>query len=76
MSKLKRSYADRIGAPVSSLRFLFDGRRINDEDSPKSVRAHAAHTRARCSWKWKTTTSSKCTRSKLAATTSDADSVT
>jgi small ubiquitin-related modifier len=39
MSKLKRSYADRIGAPVSSLRFLFDGRRINDEDSPKSVSA-------------------------------------
>jgi len=37
MSKLKRSYADRIGAPVSSLRFLFDGRRINDEDSPKSL---------------------------------------
>jgi small ubiquitin-related modifier len=41
MSKLKRSYADRIGAPVSSLRFLFDGRRINDEDSPKSVSARA-----------------------------------
>jgi len=38
MSKLKRSYADRIGAPVTSLRFLFDGRRINDDDSPKSVR--------------------------------------
>ena len=38
MAKLKRSYADRIGAPVTSLRFLFDGRRINDEDSPKSVR--------------------------------------
>jgi small ubiquitin-related modifier len=37
MAKLKRSYADRIGAPVTSLRFLFDGRRVNDDDSPKSV---------------------------------------
>jgi small ubiquitin-related modifier len=37
MAKLKRSYADRIGAPVTSLRFLFDGRRVNDDDSPKTV---------------------------------------
>jgi len=37
MAKLKRSYADRIGAPVTSLRFLFDGRRVNDDDSPKSL---------------------------------------
>lgn len=37
MSKLKKSYSDRIGSQVSSLRFLFDGRRINDEDTPKSV---------------------------------------
>jgi len=37
MAKLKRSYADRIGAAPNSLRFLFDGRRINDDDTPKSM---------------------------------------
>ena len=37
MSKLKNSYSERIGAPVSSLRFLFDGRRINDDDTPNKV---------------------------------------
>ncbi|KAK0394495.1 hypothetical protein QR680_000771 [Steinernema hermaphroditum] len=35
MGKLKKSYADRTGVNVNSLRFLFDGRRINDEDTPK-----------------------------------------
>ena len=37
MRKLKNSYSERIGAPVSSLRFLFDGRRINDDDTPNKV---------------------------------------
>ena len=37
MGKLKKSYADRTGVAVASLRFLFDGRRINDEDTPKSL---------------------------------------
>jgi small ubiquitin-related modifier len=35
MGKLKKSYSERQGVPVSSLRFLFDGRRINDDDTPK-----------------------------------------
>ncbi|VDO96090.1 unnamed protein product [Soboliphyme baturini] len=35
MGKLKRSYADRIGVPVTTLRFLFDGKRINDDETPK-----------------------------------------
>ena len=35
MAKLKKSYAERVGAQVTNLRFLFDGRRINDDDSPK-----------------------------------------
>lgn len=35
MSKLKKSYSDRVGVPMSSLRFLFDGKRINDADTPK-----------------------------------------
>ncbi|KAI1730711.1 ubiquitin-2 like rad60 SUMO-like domain-containing protein [Ditylenchus destructor] len=53
MGKLKKSYAERTGVSVNSLRFLFgnvlnfqilfvkcvifDGRRINDEDTPKSL---------------------------------------
>jgi small ubiquitin-related modifier len=37
MMKLKKSYADRTGVSIASLRFLFDGRRINDEDTPKSL---------------------------------------
>ncbi|CAI4222512.1 unnamed protein product [Auanema sp. JU1783] len=37
MGKLKKSYADRTGVNVSSLRFLFDGRRINDTDTPKTL---------------------------------------
>uniref|UniRef100_A0A915ELX0 Ubiquitin-like domain-containing protein n=1 Tax=Ditylenchus dipsaci TaxID=166011 RepID=A0A915ELX0_9BILA len=37
MGKLKKSYAERTGVSVSALRFLFDGRRINDDDTPKSL---------------------------------------
>ncbi len=37
MGKLKKSYSDRHGVPVNSLRFLFDGRRINDEETPKQL---------------------------------------
>uniref|UniRef100_A0A914VZZ8 Small ubiquitin-related modifier n=1 Tax=Plectus sambesii TaxID=2011161 RepID=A0A914VZZ8_9BILA len=37
MGKLKKSYAERTGVAVSTLRFLFDGRRINDDDTPKSL---------------------------------------
>ncbi|XP_073970803.1 small ubiquitin-related modifier-like [Rhodnius prolixus] len=37
MGKLKKSYSDRVGVPVSSLRFLFDGRRINDDETPKQL---------------------------------------
>ena len=37
LGKLKKSYSDRQGVSVSALRFLFDGRRINDEDTPKSL---------------------------------------
>src|SRR5256885_16380273 len=35
MAKLKKSYSERIGVAVTSLRFLFDGKRINDTDTPK-----------------------------------------
>ncbi|GMR55373.1 hypothetical protein PMAYCL1PPCAC_25568, partial [Pristionchus mayeri] len=37
MGKLKRSYAERIGVPVTSIRFLFDGRRINNDDTAMSL---------------------------------------
>ena len=37
MSKLKKCYAERVGVPVSSLRFLFDGQRINDDETPKAL---------------------------------------
>ncbi|KAI5752411.1 hypothetical protein M8J77_016747 [Diaphorina citri] len=37
MGKLKKSYSERVGLNVSTLRFLFDGRRISDEDTPKSL---------------------------------------
>ena len=38
MGKLKKSYSKRVGAPITSLRFLFDGKRINDEETPKSLK--------------------------------------
>ena len=37
MGKLKSSYSSRVGVPVSQLRFLFDGRRINDDESPRTL---------------------------------------
>uniref|UniRef100_A0A914PAH8 Small ubiquitin-related modifier n=1 Tax=Panagrolaimus davidi TaxID=227884 RepID=A0A914PAH8_9BILA len=37
MAKLKKSYAERTGVNINSLRFLFDGRRIGDEDTPKTL---------------------------------------
>lgn len=37
MGKLKKSYSERVGAPIISLRFLFDGKRINDDETPKSL---------------------------------------
>ena len=37
MGKLKKSYSERVGVPVTSLRFLFDGRRINDDESPAAL---------------------------------------
>merc|ERR1712223_1277850 len=37
MGKLKKSYSERVGVPATSLRFLFDGRRINDDETPKAL---------------------------------------
>ena len=35
MGMLKKSYAERFGFPVSSLKFLFNGHHISDDESPK-----------------------------------------
>lgn len=35
--KLKKSYSTHVGVPVSGLRFLFDGKRISDDDTPKQL---------------------------------------
>ena len=37
MGKVKKSYSERIGAPIVSLRFLFDRNRINDDETPMSL---------------------------------------
>lgn len=37
MAKVKKSYSERVGVPVNSLRFLFDGRRIDDTDTPRAL---------------------------------------
>ncbi|PIC13693.1 hypothetical protein B9Z55_027559 [Caenorhabditis nigoni] len=37
MAKLRKSYAVRTGVSAESLRFLFDGRRIEDQDTPESL---------------------------------------
>jgi len=37
MGKLKKLYAERIGVPVIELRFIFDGQRINDDETPQSL---------------------------------------
>ena len=35
MGMLKKSYAERFGFPLSSLKFLFNGHHISDDESPK-----------------------------------------
>ena len=37
MGKLKKLYAEKVGVPVSSLKFLFRGHCINDNESPKAL---------------------------------------
>ncbi|KAH9396034.1 Small ubiquitin- modifier 1 [Tyrophagus putrescentiae] len=37
LRKLKKAYSDIIGLPISSLRFFYDGHRIDDEDTPLSL---------------------------------------
>ncbi|CAH1777088.1 unnamed protein product [Owenia fusiformis] len=37
LKKLKQAYADRQGVSLNSLRFLFDGKRMNDNQSPNQL---------------------------------------
>lgn len=39
LSKLMNAFCERQGKALSSVRFLFDGTRVNDTDSPDSVGA-------------------------------------
>ncbi|CDZ96945.1 Ubiquitin-like proteins [Phaffia rhodozyma] len=36
-SKLKSAYAQRVGKSVSTIRFLFDGTAVGDDDTPASL---------------------------------------
>ncbi|KAF9267022.1 small ubiquitin-like modifier [Marasmius fiardii PR-910] len=37
LSKLQGAYANKVGKDVSSIRFLYDGNRITDTDTPASL---------------------------------------
>ncbi|CAB4009879.1 small ubiquitin-related modifier 1-like [Paramuricea clavata] len=37
LKKLKQAFCDRQGVALNSLRFLFDGQRINDDQTPKDL---------------------------------------
>lgn len=37
LGRLKRSYCSKLGYQVDELRFVFDGHRITDDDTPKSL---------------------------------------
>ncbi|KAN0073610.1 ubiquitin-like protein [Tylopilus felleus] len=37
LSKLQGAYAAKVGKDVSSIRFLYDGNRISEEDTPSSL---------------------------------------
>lgn len=37
LSKLQGAYASKVGKDVSSIRFLYDGTRLNDDDTPATL---------------------------------------
>ncbi|OSC98127.1 small ubiquitin-like modifier [Trametes coccinea BRFM310] len=37
LSKLQGAYANKVGKDVNSIRFLYDGSRIGDDDTPASL---------------------------------------
>ncbi len=44
LSKLMNAFCDRQGKTLQSVRFLFDGARVNPTDSPESVGSKFANT--------------------------------
>jgi len=37
LSKLQGAYANKVGKDINTIRFLYDGQRINDDDTPNSL---------------------------------------
>ncbi|KAH7102439.1 ubiquitin-like protein [Auriculariales sp. MPI-PUGE-AT-0066] len=37
LSKLQGAYANKVGKDVSSIRFLYEGNRLNDDDTPHTL---------------------------------------
>ena len=37
LGQLKESYSERVGIPVTSLRFMYDGMRMQDHDTPNAL---------------------------------------
>jgi len=37
LSKLRGAYANKVGKDINSIRFLYEGNRINDDDTPGSL---------------------------------------
>lgn len=35
--KVKAAYCHRLGLPINAFRFLFDGHRINDDETPEAL---------------------------------------
>lgn len=75
LSKLMNAFCERQGKSLQSVRFLFDGARVNPSDSPDSVRhlttvplglGRNKLTSSPNSSTWPTETHSRSTRSRLA----------
>ncbi|PVF96615.1 ubiquitin-like protein [Serendipita vermifera] len=37
LTKLRSAYAQKVGKDLNSIRFLYDGNRINEDDTPNSL---------------------------------------
>ena len=38
MIKVRRSYSERVGAPLTSFKFIYNGQRINDDDTAEALK--------------------------------------
>lgn len=76
LKKLMDAFCDRSGKSIQSVRFLFDGQRVQPTDNPESVSvchtsdwdsAAPTDTDTRRSWRCRTAIHSKSTRNRLVA---------